>query len=336
MEKKDSFDPSSLSLNEQFFIAINKNEITNIAPLIQKGVNINIQDADGNTPLHIAAHNFNEKITIHLMTYEPKLTITNNKGESAKDAIHAMQYEKDLSQCIKRYQQEIETSHKDCCDFSDVDFNPEDFHQQIIKTINHHKQLKSPSWPIEHSFSHIDHHAWREKSMIPLITLLLKNGANPDLIIKPYKYLPHFYCPLHKAAWHNLPELLKLLIPHAKTIDVLDWQGDTPLQIAVLQEKEDCVAILLEKNASINTINEKGNTPLHTAILSNQSNKITKLILQYSPDVSIKNNDGETALQLVESTKPGWIGFVYNMIPNLYYRSTIKAIKNVPSYNSKL
>lgn len=317
MEKEDSSDLSDV--NQQLFSAVKNNEIQKIFPLIQAGADINCQNKNGNTPLHKAAQYYKRDMIIHLATFSPDFLITNNNGESVKDALHAMQYDNFLSRCIKDYQ-------KVCDDDCDKDLNPDNCTKEITNTVNYYKQLKAPSWPIEQSLSYIESYNWKhEKLIAPLVKVLLENGARSDL--PRSKFFPN--PPLHTVAAYGLVNTLELLVKHAQTVDHLDYKKNTPLHIAIKQEEKDCVEILLKNGASVNAVDQYGRTPLHnTAFLENQRNAIIKLLLKYNLDFSIKDHDGKTASQLIKNPINGPLGWIANPVSNYLNQSTIKAIQD--------
>ena len=52
--------------------------------------------------------------------------------------------------------------------------------------------------------------------------------------------------PLHKAAWRSDPQILELLITEGAEVNSLDLKNQTPLDLAILHDKEDNVKILLK------------------------------------------------------------------------------------------
>ena len=50
---------------------------------LEKGANVNVQNYDGDTPLHIALRNKNNEIIKLIMEKNPAMNIPNNKGDIA-------------------------------------------------------------------------------------------------------------------------------------------------------------------------------------------------------------------------------------------------------------
>ena len=62
---------------------------------------------------------------------------------------------------------------------------------------------------------------------------------------------------------------------------------------------EELVRYLLEKKSNINLKNYDGNTPLHLALLNKEQNEnIIDILMEYNPRLDIKNNNNEIAFDL--------------------------------------
>jgi ankyrin repeat protein len=336
MEIQDSSNLSNL--NQKLLIAAQEGDVFGITAHLTSGANINGVDENGDTPMHIAAKHNKENAIIHLLTFKPNLQITNNKGESANDAVRAMQYDNFLQENIKKYQKIFRGKHKDCCDDSVENLSPDNtdnINKKILDCIKHYKQLKTPSWPIEQSFSYIEKYNWRYEQIIPLIKILMENGAKPALV-----YGDHYAeSPLHIVAHYGLADILKLLVKYAETLNPVDKLKNTPLHIAVKQEETACVAVLLQNGASVDATDENGRTPLQNAtFLPNHRDEIIGLLLQYNANPLILNKDGGTVLQNIENPiKNNILGPIINFVPNYLNQNIITQLKETEKkFRSKL
>lgn len=86
-------------------------------------------------------------------------------------------------------------------------------------------------------------------------------------------------------------------------IDVQNDKGETPFQLVMKGNTEEVVdfttRLLISKKASITKADYDGNTPLHIAIQTNKNNAIKILIDSMGPpELNRQNNQGETPLHL--------------------------------------
>nr|VZI50428.1 unnamed protein product [Spirometra erinaceieuropaei] len=120
--------------------------------------------------------------------------------------------------------------------------------------------------------------------------------------------------PLHYAASKNRLNLAKQLLAAGAQVDLRDWGGNTPLHRAVSQGHTDMVKLLLfgdashsdlqtssgvvkSPKASPNIPNTAGQTPLHFACEDGNAS-VVRLLLQVGGDLSAKDKDGKTPIEL--------------------------------------
>ena len=84
-------------------------------------------------------------------------------------------------------------------------------------------------------------------------------------------------------------------------VDVFDQEGSTPLMYACKMNQPDICEVLLKHGAQVNLTNREGETAVHLAARFGQwgNNLCLKALLNYSPNVSIQNSFGLTALHSV-------------------------------------
>lgn len=112
--------------------------------------------------------------------------------------------------------------------------------------------------------------------------------------------------PLQRAAFDGYPEIVRALLACGADVNLqsssgtsalhvvfeVDCSENNPLQLEILD-------ILLRAGANVNLIDESGSTPLHSAIAYECGDLAAAELLKHNPDLSIKNNDGQTCLHLL-------------------------------------
>jgi ankyrin repeat protein len=112
--------------------------------------------------------------------------------------------------------------------------------------------------------------------------------------------------PLHSASCNGHLEIVKELISCGASIEK-DNYGETPLhRIMRISNRLEIMKKLIDAGTRVNLflVNEKnnrGDTPLHVAIFCGKLEMVEEII-NYS-DLSIKNNDGYTALEIGRNSR---------------------------------
>ncbi|HLW72498.1 MAG TPA: ankyrin repeat domain-containing protein, partial [Candidatus Babeliales bacterium] len=106
------------------------------------------------------------------------------------------------------------------------------------------------------------------------------------------------YTPLHAACEFGLSETVASMISkNSQATDARDHWGCTPLYIASMFQRKDCINVLLNHN--ISNINwqsyDHGDTVLH-GVCGKKFYNCIKLLLEKNADTTIKNNDQLTPL----------------------------------------
>jgi len=129
------------------------------------------------------------------------------------------------------------------------------------------------------------------------VELLLKRGANKE------HYNINGFTPLIMAACGGHANIFKLLIATGVEINsrIYSKQGLSPLMMAASNGHVAAVRVLLEMGSDINVLNEDtGYTALTFACFFGK-HEVVKLLLENKPNVTSRDEDGFTLLQLSAS-----------------------------------
>lgn len=122
-----------------------------------------------------------------------------------------------------------------------------------------------------------------------IVEELVSQGANPNLTGGRNQ------SPLMQAASQCNVRVARFLIEHGATLKAVDLDGQTALAYAsYICADGEVVAFLVQSGAPINVRDKLGYTPLIDAAW-NGSEEIARILVDASADVTIKDNDGETA-----------------------------------------
>ncbi len=108
---------------------------------------------------------------------------------------------------------------------------------------------------------------------------------------------------LHDAVWHRHMEALRALLPAYSGINFSPRGGphDTPLNMAIIYGREDCVRAFLEAGFDPNDTRLKGEPPLIIAVRHEQEGCV-RLLLEAGADKQMADALGKTAMDYATST----------------------------------
>ncbi|KAJ3323586.1 Osteoclast-stimulating factor 1 [Boothiomyces sp. JEL0866] len=106
--------------------------------------------------------------------------------------------------------------------------------------------------------------------------------------------------PLHEAAKRGNLSFAQELLAAGVSANSLDKAGNSPLHWACRGGHLDVVKLLLGKNVTINVQNKLGDTPLHLSAWGGHPAVVDLLLNQEGIKTTLKNNDGQTPVQLAK------------------------------------
>ncbi|XP_061586358.1 poly [ADP-ribose] polymerase tankyrase-1 isoform X3 [Cololabis saira] len=103
--------------------------------------------------------------------------------------------------------------------------------------------------------------------------------------------------PLHLAAGYNNLEVADYLLEHGADVNAQDKGGLIPLHNAASYGHVDIAALLIKYNTCVNATDKWAFTPLHEAAQKGRT-QLCALLLAHGADPTMKNQEGQTALDL--------------------------------------
>ena len=125
-----------------------------------------------------------------------------------------------------------------------------------------------------------------------LTKFIIEKGENVNMVMENRQDTP-----LHLALSNDRDELVKFLISNGANVNAFDSKGHTPLQTAITNNKDELVKLFIENGADVNTLDSTGHTPLQIAITKNKL-ELVKLFIQNEANVNAFDSTGQTPLQL--------------------------------------
>ncbi len=101
--------------------------------------------------------------------------------------------------------------------------------------------------------------------------------------------------PLHFAAQNGHRTIMKLLLAHGALVNARDRHGQTPLHYAILRGDRDSAEILIAAHADINAQNARGQSSLHLAALTRNLD-LALFLINRNTSINVRDNEGFTPL----------------------------------------
>lgn len=242
-------------------------------------IDFNIQDNNGNTPLHCLTNHDNTAECTRSLIFSSNANIQNNNGDTP---LHVFT-EQDNIECIALLLNSV----------TDKSVTYDDFFWRTIKDLVDKTSI-DPN--LKNNAGYTPLRVAVECGNTKAMKLLLKHCA-----IDPNIKDNNGDTPLHRVIGLNNAEHLKLLLDHSKTNpNIKDHNKDTPLHCVIeLNYTEHLKLLLNHSEMNPNIKNKAGDTPLHCA-LQNHNRKFLKLLLDDSrTNPNIKDKDGDTPFSCI-------------------------------------
>lgn len=131
------------------------------------------------------------------------------------------------------------------------------------------------------------------------LSVLLSRSSSTCLEIRNYEGLS----PLHLAVLRGHRGLARMLLDAGADINAMDIKsGQSPLMHAVESNNADMVHFLIESGCDVNSQSYSGNTALHSACGRGQVDTV-RLLLKSGADSSLKNYHNDTPVMVAKNKK---------------------------------
>ena len=175
-------------------------------------------------------------------------------------------------------------------------YSTQDSHIETVKLLI--KAGTNPNIAVSWGASHL-HIAAREGHLEVMRLLIKEAGANPNVAHEVDRRTP-----LRFAAENGDTDSVRLLLEAGADPNLTDDSGISPLHMAALCAS-DCIKLLLAAGADPNVTCEDRFTPLHWASYAPYQKgtsmslpDVCHLLIAYGADISIKNKNGRTPLDI--------------------------------------
>lgn len=271
--------------------AVRTNNIEEIQKLLQKhGVDVNVRDSLGNTPLHLTK---DKSIASLLLNAGAQPNLQNVEGDTALNSWHVLNVENFA--CFTSPSDQLEITGL----FSD--------HRKLLDIISLLLEAgTSPNIQNKHGYNSLHslfvYGGTAGLNLEPVLihafmSLLLR--FNVDVNMVDYEHCT----PLHHAVKEPHITNAEVLINSGALVDAQDFRGMTPLQHMFYSDNTEMIQLLLRSSASVNSQDMDGRTTLSSAVeVGNEP--VVQLLLQDScTRVNLADKNGVTPLHLAAGFK---------------------------------
>ncbi|XP_057661221.1 uncharacterized protein LOC130896874 [Diorhabda carinulata] len=295
--------------------AVLYNDVDIVVLLKRKGHLVNIRNAKGLTPLHIAIANKYRNIIASLITGIDDLEVdllhyaAENNAFQIADLLPKQQLNQKDSDGYTPLFLAVKNKSKGMFDFlieADADIRDTDkdgntllhcaafegnFEAAVVLVEKNHP-INVENLNGETPLHRLMASTIERNSAINIIKLLLDHGHRIDIEDKSGNTLLHYACKL------NAIDVIKILLDKNHNLHIINAKGESPLHVSIDSGSTESTKLLLSGVENNNVVDREGNTLLHYAVRKNDV-ETTSLLIFKRYEVNVINNRGETLVHLL-------------------------------------
>ena len=261
---------------------------------------LDVSDAFGYTPLHIAVHTDDNKVLQMLIERTTNINGQDNKG--CTPLHHAM--------C----EGEHEHSARLLLDHgANVDAQNNNgttpLHLAVSRMSEEIVQLlieNTTNIDLRNNKGQTALHKASKHGDLDIIRLILNHDADVDAMDNDGS------TPLHLAISKANLKVVQLLLNHGASVTLQNDKGQAALHRASQSGHSDIIQLILNHNVDVDAVDNEGSTPLHLAI-AGASLDAVELLLDHGASVHVKNNRDETSFEIASARGLGEITRLLSM-----------------------
>ena len=252
--------PANLPRQEgesELHAAARSGDLSRVVELIENSESVESFDSNGWTPLHVAAARGNADILRHLLCQFPNIEIKGKEmNQDTPLSYAALNGKAESIEILLEFGANVHARNK--CEYTPIMVAAFERHAEAVTMLL--KGGANPNDEAGFSGSALLLASGTGTWRLPTLRALIEGGAN----VKPKH--PHGLTPLHNIAKFGFDDEMAYLIGKGCEPDRPQWNGHTPLVIAIQKSKRECVRLLLDAGADRNRTSEETNyAPVHWA-----------------------------------------------------------------------
>ena len=240
----------------ELHVAVRAGDPSKVIGLVEAGAKIDSFDANGWSPLHLAAARDNCEILRYLLCQFPNIELRSRQmNEDTPLSFAALNGRKDSAEILLEFGADIHT--RNTCNYTPIMVAACEQNAEVVQTLLDFGANPNDETGFDGSALLLASGAgkWR----LPTLRALIEGGANTN------PHHTHNITPMHKIAQFGGAEEMAYLLNQGCKADISQRNGITPLILAIQRSKRECVRLLLNAAANRNTVTESSDRPIHYA-----------------------------------------------------------------------